>query len=233
MRPRSECAGKQVARALTCRSPPSRLCASVPPCVLFLKHETLDIFYLRIENKRMARLQKSEVLKPQDILVLLKLVLEENRKNAWNYKEIGQDLGISNSEAFQAVRRAKAARLFIPGEERQPGKVARRSLEEFVLHGLKYAFPAQLGPNRRGLPTAHSGAPLNQKIVSSRNYVWNYPDGQVNGETIEPLYPSVPFAASKDPALHQLLALVDALRVGRARERSMAAEELHNRLAIA
>jgi len=34
----------------------------------------------------------------------------------------------------------------------------------------------------------------------------------------------------KDPRLHELLALVDALRVGRAREKSLAAEELERRL---
>jgi hypothetical protein len=37
-------------------------------------------------------------------------------------------------------------------------------------------------------------------------------------------------AALKDPALHQLLALVDALRVGRAREREIANGELTRRL---
>ena len=48
---------------------------------------------------------------------------------------------------------------------------------------------------------------------------------------IDPLYPSVPAAAAEDPRLHELLALADALRVGRARERSMARTELTKRLA--
>ena len=37
-------------------------------------------------------------------------------------------------------------------------------------------------------------------------------------------------AAKSDPKLYELLALVDTLRVGRARERTMAEEELRKRL---
>jgi hypothetical protein len=43
---------------------------------------------------------------------------------------------------------------------------------------------------------------------------------------IEPLHPSVPFAAMQDAKLYEMLALFDALRVGKARERGMALERL-------
>jgi hypothetical protein len=46
-----------------------------------------------------------------------------------------------------------------------------------------------------------------------------------------PLYRSVPGAALRDPAFYEWLALVDAVRSGRARERRMAADELGRRLA--
>ena len=45
-----------------------------------------------------------------------------------------------------------------------------------------------------------------------------------------PLYRTVPAAALRDPILYELLALVDALRDGRARERQLAAQELIARL---
>ena len=38
--------------------------------------------------------------------------------------------------------------------------------------------------------------------------------------------PCVPFAARRDPKLHDLLSLVDTLRIGRARDRALAAAEL-------
>jgi hypothetical protein len=56
--------------------------------------------------------------------------------------------------------------------------------------------------------------------------VWPYGHGKLRGHSIVPLYPSVPEAATKDPKLHELLALVDALRVGKAREREIAICEL-------
>ena len=82
------------------------------------------------------------------------------------------------------------------------------------------------------MPTAHSALPLSKEIVSEANdqYVWPSGDGTVRGQAIEPLYKSVPYAVSKDPELHQLLALIDALRVGRARERQIAGDELRRRL---
>jgi hypothetical protein len=56
--------------------------------------------------------------------------------------------------------------------------------------------------------------------------VWPDADGDVRGVTLDPLHKTVPKAARKDPVLlHELLALVDALRDGRARERRIAERE--------
>ncbi len=54
----------------------------------------------------------------------------------------------------------------------------------------------------------------------------------VRGHSILPLYPSVPEAALKDEKLYELLALVDALRIGRAREKELAVVELKTRMGI-
>jgi hypothetical protein len=53
--------------------------------------------------------------------------------------------------------------------------------------------------------------------------VWPDPDGEVRGQAFLPLYKSVPKAADEDEKLHELAALVDALRSGNARERNIAA----------
>ena len=39
------------------------------------------------------------------------------------------------------------------------------------------------------------------------------------GQSIEPLYPSVPETVLKDEKLYELLAITDAIRVGRTREK--------------
>jgi hypothetical protein len=48
---------------------------------------------------------------------------------------------------------------------------------------------------------------------------------------VQPLHESVPRAVEHDPQLYELLALVDAMRVGDARVRGLAAALLHARLA--
>jgi hypothetical protein len=57
-----------------------------------------------------------------------------------------------------------------------------------------------------------------------------YQDGNVRGYEFAPLYRSVPKAVACDQHLYELLALVDAIRDGRARERDLAVKELKRRL---
>lgn len=164
-------------------------------------------------------------MKPQDIVVALKLTLGASRPS---YAELAADLGMSASEVHAAVRRLGEARLIDP--ERQ--EVRREALRSFLVHGVPHAFPARAGEVTRGLPTAWAAPALAGKINAAGQIppVWPDPDGRVQGTAVQPLYSSVPHAARRDPALYDLLALVDALRLGRARERAMAEEELGQRL---
>ncbi|HEX8656216.1 MAG TPA: hypothetical protein VF690_01705, partial [Hymenobacter sp.] len=57
-------------------------------------------------------------------------------------------------------------------------------------------------------------------------YVWPTATGEVWGAAVEPLYPGAVAAAQQDARLHELLALVDALRLSRPRERHVAAQLL-------
>jgi DNA-binding Lrp family transcriptional regulator len=165
-------------------------------------------------------------LKPQDIVLLLKLVSENNPK--WNQKPIAEALGLSQSEVSESVARSKYAGLLDP-----KGKtVMKMGLMELLQYGIRYVFPQKPGPVVRGIPTAHSASPLKEEIQSTEDYVWPYGKGTVRGHSIVALYPSVPEAALKDEQLYELLALVDTLRVGRAREKQMAIEILRKRLGI-
>jgi len=165
-------------------------------------------------------------IKPQDILVLLKLCLWRDRE--WRHVDLAVELGLSQTEVSFALERCRVSGLLDDAKKR----VIRSALLEFLAHGLKYIYPVEPGALCRGMPTAHSAPPLSKRIVSDEHdqYVWPYVDGTMRGQAIVPLYESVPFAAGKDPQLHELLAMVDALRVGRARERAIAADELEKRL---
>lgn len=170
------------------------------------------------------------ILKPQDVVVLLKLVAIG--PEPWTFQRLAVELSISQSEVHAGVRRAVAARL-MSGANTASGRPVREALLEFLVHGVKYAFPPERGALIRGVPTGYAAPPLNKLIVGSSDPppVWPYAEGSVRGLAFAPLYPSVPAAALKDARLYELLALVDAIRDGRARERNLAAKELESRLA--
>ena len=162
------------------------------------------------------------ILKPQDVVVVLKLLGYDSRRPP--FAHIAGELAMSPSEVHAAVKRAQAAHLF---DElfNQPNVSA---LEEFLIHGIKYSFPAERGGPSRGIPTCYAAAPLNRLIVSGDEPipVWPYPEGEKRGIAFTPLYKTVPIAALRDPVLYEQLALIDAIRDGRVRERRLAEQEL-------
>ncbi|MGQ0653455.1 MAG: hypothetical protein ACT4P4_14505 [Betaproteobacteria bacterium] len=171
------------------------------------------------------------ILKPQDVVVLLKLAASGHEP--WTYQRLAVELSISQSEAHAAVRRAVAARL-MSDTTTSGGKPVLPALAEFLVHGVRYAYPPERGALTAGMPTGYAAPPLNQVITQPNEPppVWPYAEGRLRGYSLEPLYPSVPAAAARDTKLYELLALVDAIRDGRARERSLAAKEIHARLGV-
>jgi hypothetical protein len=178
----------------------------------------------------MKRRQNQQLtLKPQDVMVLLKLISLGDQ--AASYGQLAEALGMSSSEVHASIARAKAARLV--NDEGDRPVVVRSALKEFLLHGAKYAFPAILGTQTRGLPTGYAAPPLAERITQSNELppVWPDAKGEKRGIGFQPLYPTVPAAAKRDPSLYELLALFDAIRGGAARERQIAGQLLSERLA--
>lgn len=159
-------------------------------------------------------------MRPQDVVVLLKALLLEGA--AWQSKDLAQALFLSPTEISFSLKRCQYARLL----DNTGRHVARRTFLEFLLYGLPVVFPTQPGAQVRGLPTAHSAAPLQQQLVSEQQYVWPDAESDTWGSAVMPLYSRVPQAAKADAHLYELLALTDALRVGRPRERKLAGELL-------
>lgn len=171
-------------------------------------------------------------LKPQDLLVLLKVAAHPPQR--WTYAGLAEALSLSASEVHACVRRAVAAGLAVT-QGRGEWSPIRPNVLEFVLHGVRYVWPAAPGPLRRGVPTAFGVEPLAGKLVvpPGEAPVWAHSLGTAKGPSLPPLYRTAPQAALADPALHRMLALVDALRIGRARERSLAAKALEAELMCA
>jgi hypothetical protein len=129
---------------------------------------------------------------------------------------VANELGLSPSEVHGAIQRLRRSRLLHGPALKDKPNIS--GLEEFLVHGLKYAFPAEHGQVTRGMATSYAAEPLKSEIAPSNDLppVWPWAEGDTRGMALEPLYKSVPRAAMRDPALYELLALVDAIRDGRA-----------------
>jgi hypothetical protein len=148
----------------------------------------------------------------------------------WRNIDIANALQVSPSEVSEALNRCRIAGL-IDSKKRS---VHINSFKEFLIYGLKYVFPVEPGAVVKGIPTAHSASPINKHIASGGDvYVWPYAKGTQRGQAIEPLYMTLPAIIQEDKMFYELLAIVDTIRVGRARELKIAIEELEKRLQYA
>ena len=160
-------------------------------------------------------------VKPQDVVILLKKMTTEGRTML--NKDIAVSLHISASEVSEALERCRIAHL-VDEKKRQ---VRRLALMEFLVHGVKYVFPVEAGRVVRGMPTAFSASPMKELLNGSgEQFVWPCKTGAARGQSVTPLYPTVAAAAEKDEELYHLLAVVDSLRMGRAREAGIAKQKL-------
>jgi len=80
----------------------------------------------------------------------------------------------------------------------------------------------------RGVPTGASADPLKSRLLQDNEppTVWPYAEGKARGIALVPLYKGAPKAALRDPRFYSVLALCDAIRSGRTRERNLAVELL-------
>jgi len=170
-------------------------------------------------------MKKHNGMRPQDIVVLLKIIALKH--DDWYNSDLAQTLKISPSEVSEALNRCKIAGL-IDSKKR---KVNINSFVEFLIYGLKYVFPVEPGAIVKGIPTAHSASPIKEHISSGDDtYVWPYAKGSHRGQSIEPLYKTLPQIVQGDEFFYELLTIVDTIRVGRVREIKIAIDELNKRL---
>jgi hypothetical protein len=163
-------------------------------------------------------------MSPLDVVVLLKLISLGDQP--WTQKTLADTIHISQSEISKSLARSRYAGLLDPSGK----KVRRLTFFEFLRYGIACVFPQQPGAVTRGIATAHSAAPLNKYIQSNEHYVWPSGKGNLRGQSIVPLFPSVVEAVPNDSQFYELLTLVDALRVGRVREKEFAITELQKRI---
>lgn len=163
---------------------------------------------------------KQEYLRPHDVTVLLQMAIAP----AATFRELAERVGLSLGEAHNAVNRLQLSRLVMFDER----SVNLSATLEFLVSGVPYAYPPQIGPPSRGVATAFSATPLAAEFVSDQVIVWPDAKGDTRGYTLIPLSPAAPRVARMNERLYHLLALVDAIRVGQARERKRARQYLEH-----
>jgi len=166
-------------------------------------------------------------LKPQDIYVALKLVVL--RGEPCSMQRISESLGLSSSRVHDSIHRLIRANLARKDKAYRP---VLANLREFLVHGIRFAFIPEIGEPSRGMPTASFAPPLSSELIEQKEHIYVWPDseGEVRGTSFSPLHKAAPRAVRKDRELYELLAMVDAIRGGRARERKMAIDKLSQRL---
>ncbi|MCP5170630.1 MAG: hypothetical protein H6999_12850 [Hahellaceae bacterium] len=168
-----------------------------------------------------------------------RLILPEHRfyeqkdiASRYTARSLEEETGISKSQINLALNRCIDVGLAKKDRKSGVPRANVQALYGFIVHGLKYVFPAKPGEITRGIATAFAAPVLNQQLMSAGEFVPVWPDarGNTKGQAIEPLCKSVAYAVRRDPEMYALLALVDAIRIGQPREANLAADLLKQRL---
>jgi hypothetical protein len=145
---------------------------------------------------------------------------------------LAEQLGVGKTEVNKAINRCIAVGMANLDRRTNRPKVNLKALREFIVYGLKYVFPANPAEITRGIPTSFAAPVLEGQLMTAGEtiYVWPDPRGKNKGQSVEPLFKSVPFAVKHDRLLYEYLALVDAIRLGSPREADLAGRLLEERL---
>lgn len=169
------------------------------------------------------------MLKEIDIYVGLKIISSElSQTQQW----LAARLILSVSRVNAAIKQLFDSGLLIERQAKPYPVIS--AWEEYLISGFKYSFPIEPGNLTVGVPTAYAAEPLSKHIQSGSDPipVWPFADGGKRGVAIQPIHKSVPQALIDfpDPYLHDFLVLLDALRIGRARERNLAKKLIREKL---
>jgi hypothetical protein len=161
---------------------------------------------------------------PFDIALGLRLL-----STAGTMAELATEMAVAPSQVHSSLRRLELAGL-IRADARRANA---RALGEFILFGVRYAFPATRGPLTEGVPTAYSAQPLAAEVDAVDVVVWpTRPDRDtVRGFSVQPLFRQAPRLLTTSPETYRLLTLVDAMRLGDPRARNIARTHLERALA--
>jgi hypothetical protein len=166
------------------------------------------------------------MLREMDVVVLLGLL--QCTGGDWTVRSLATDLGLPSASVQRSLDRLAATPVF----DARRRRVSLGATDELFDHALRYLAPATAGGETRGLATSWAALPLSEHLARGNELppVWPDPHGDVRGLELAPLHPAVVSLARANSQMYELLALVDALRMGEARTRGLAVELLRARI---
>lgn len=146
--------------------------------------------------------------------------------DSYSLRNLEATTGISKTEVSAVLKRLQQCRLISSDLKTNLPLINRKACKEFVVHGLKYVFPIEYGSLARGIPTKFFAPALRGHLYSSGDLIAVWPDayGTEKGQSVIPLFKTVPKAVKQDEQLYKFLAIVDAIRGGAARESQIASK---------
>lgn len=152
--------------------------------------------------------------------------------DSYSVRGLEASLGVSKTEVAAALKRCQEVGLLRVSFQTKLSIVNRKPLLDFVEYGLRFVFPVRPAEITRGIPTSFAAPVLAGKLMSGGDIIYVWPDayGNRKGQSVDPLFKSVPKAVKKDPLLYEYLALIDAVRMGNSREARLAIEMLRDKV---
>jgi len=157
---------------------------------------------------------------------------ERNTQDVYSVRSLSLLTGISKSEVSNALTRCYESGLAKYSQSEERPTVNVRALGEFLIHGIRYVFPTKMQGMTRGIATSLTAPIFNGllKTAAEQNPVWPDAKGNTSGFAVVPLFKTVPQAVREDQVLYVLLALIDSIRLGLPRERTLAVSVLEKLL---
>lgn len=139
-------------------------------------------------------------------------------------RRLAELTGLGKTEVNTSINRSLDVGLAKIRHKDQSISVNTKSLLEFIVYGIKYVFPVRATELVRGVPTSFAAPVMKNHLIAAGTAVPVWPDAtaSIMGHSVKPLYKTVPMAALNDSTLYGYLALVDAIRLGQARESTIA-----------
>lgn len=149
-------------------------------------------------------------------------------EHMYSVRGLSDELGFSKSEVANSLKRSMSVGLILLDRRTKRPRVNIKAVFNILQHSIRYVFPVKPAEIVRGIPTTFAAPILKGKLLSAGELkmVWADPMGNEMGQSIAPLYKSVPHAVRRDKELYAYLALIDAIRIGNARESGLATKLL-------